>query len=71
MRFFTKLFRSSNSDLINECMFSFGVDSVSVNLQKRIAKFVEKYVSSENKICQLVSKYAVIILSNCCITLVN
>ena len=52
-----KLFRSSNSDLINECMFFFAVDSMSVNLQKRIAKFVARYVNSENKMCQLVSKY--------------
>jgi hypothetical protein len=44
-------------DLINECMFFLGVDSVSVNLQKRFAKFVARYVSSENKICQLVSEY--------------
>jgi Reverse transcriptase (RNA-dependent DNA polymerase) len=57
MRFFMKIFHSSNSDLINECMFFFGVDSVSVTLKKRTAKFVARYVSSENKICQLVSKY--------------
>jgi hypothetical protein len=59
MRYFMKLFRSSNSVLINECMFLFGVDSVSVNLQKRIGKFVARYVSIENKICQLVSKYII------------
>ena len=57
MRFFMKLFRSSNSDLINECMFLFGVDSASCNLQKRTTKFVARYVSCENKLCQLVSKF--------------
>ena len=57
MRFFMKLFRSSNSDLINECMFFFGVDSPSDNLQKRTTKFVARYVSCENKLCQLVSKF--------------
>ena len=56
MRFFMKLFRSSNSDLINECMFFFGVDSPSDNLQKGTIKFVVRYVSCENKLCQLVSK---------------
>jgi hypothetical protein len=39
-RFFVKLFRSSNSNLINECMLYFGVDFPSVNLQKRTTKFV-------------------------------
>ena len=57
MRFFMKLFRSSNSDLINECMFFFGVDSPSDNLQKRTTKFVARYVSCDNKLCQLVSKF--------------
>ena len=57
MRFFMKLFRSSNSDLITECMFFFGVDSPSDNLQKRTTKFVARYVSCDNKLCQLVSKF--------------
>jgi hypothetical protein len=57
MRFFMNIFRSSNSNLINKCIFSLSVESVSVNLQKRIAKLVARYVSRENKICQLVNDY--------------
>jgi hypothetical protein len=53
MRFFMKLFRSSNSDLINQTTFFFGVNSAIVNLQKRTAKFVAKHAGSENKICQM------------------
>ena len=57
MRFFMKLFRSSNTNLINDCMFFFGVDSVSENLKKRTSKFVARYVGSENKLCNVVCKY--------------
>ena len=56
-RFFMKLFRSSNSNLINECMLYFGVEFPSVNLQKRTTKFVATYHICENKLCQLVSKF--------------
>ena len=56
-RFFMKIFRSSNSNLINECMLFFGVEFPSVNLQKRTTNFVARYVSCENKLCQLVSKF--------------
>ena len=57
MRFFMKLFRSSNSDLITECIFFFGVGSPSDNLQRRTTTFVARYVSCDNKLCQLVSKF--------------
>jgi hypothetical protein len=57
MRFFMKLFRSSNPDLINECMFFFGVDSASDTLKQRTNKFVARYVSSENKLCQQICRY--------------
>ena len=56
-RFFMKTFRSSNSNLINECMLFFGVEFPSVNLQKRTTNFVARYVTCENGLCQLVSKF--------------
>jgi hypothetical protein len=60
MRFFMKLFRSSNITLINDSLIYFGVDSPSVSLQTRTAKFVARYVNSENKLCKLFSKYSCI-----------
>jgi hypothetical protein len=60
MRFFMKLFRSSNPTLINESLFYFGVDSPSESLQTRTAKFVARYANSENKLCRLFSKYSCI-----------
>jgi hypothetical protein len=60
MRFFMKLFRSSNPTLITESLFYFGVDSPSVTLETRTSKFVARYASSENKLCGLISKYLVV-----------
>ena len=56
-RLFMKIFRSSNSNLINECMFFFGVELPSANLQKRTLNFVPRYITCENGLCQLVSKF--------------
>ena len=44
MRLFMEHVRSSNSKMINECLFYFGVDSAGVNRQKRTATFVGRYI---------------------------
>ena len=55
MRFFMKLFRSSNPIFISECLFYFGIVTPSENLKNRTDKFVVRYTSSGNKLCALIS----------------
>ena len=58
MRFFMKLFRTSNATLVTESLFYFGVDSPSVSLEARTAKFLARYVNSNNIFCKLISRYS-------------
>ena len=58
MRFFMKLFRTSNATLVTESLFYFGVDSPSVSLEARTAKFLARYVNSNNNFCKLISRYS-------------
>ncbi len=60
MRFFMKLFRSSNPIFISECLFYFGIVTPSENLKNRTDKFVVRYTSSGNKLCALISKHLAI-----------
>ena len=52
-RFFMKLFRTVNSEIITDCQTFFGVDSPSVRLAKLTVQFVARYKSTDNYICKL------------------
>jgi hypothetical protein len=61
MWFFMKLFRTSNPTLVTESLFYFGVDSPSVSLETRTAKFLARYVISNNNFCKLIRIYSCIL----------
>ena len=52
-RFLMKLFKSTNKDFIDNCAFyfNFGLPSALVSIRRD--KFVNKYDSSDNKLCRL------------------
>ena len=52
-RFFMKLFRTVNSEIITDCQTFFGIDSPSVRLSKLTVQFVARYNTSDNYICNL------------------
>lgn len=52
-RIFMKLFRSSSSNFVNECLFNFGFLPIASQLTVRVANFLQRFIASENTLCQL------------------
>ena len=52
-RFFMKLFRTVNSEIITGCRTFFGTDSPSVRLSKLTVQFIARYNNTDNYICNL------------------
>jgi len=55
-RFFMKLFKTANIDLVRECQKCFCFELPSVVLDKRCSKFVDKY-ASENLLCKICGNF--------------
>ena len=54
-RFFMKLFRTSNPQVIDDCQTFFRVESPSVRLAKLTCKFIARYKNNDNNMCKLFS----------------
>ena len=52
-RFFMKLFRTSNPQVIDDCQTFFGVESPSVRQAKLRCKFIARYKNNDNNMCKL------------------
>jgi len=52
-RFFMKLFRTVNSEIITDCQTYFGIDLPSVRLSKLTVQFIARYNTTDNYICNL------------------
>ena len=57
-RIFMKMFHTSSSKFVEECQINFGFLPISSQLKIRTANFLQKFVASENTLCQLFSKKA-------------
>jgi len=51
-RFFTKLFRTNNIDVVNYCRMQFNFELPSVTIAQRSRKFVDKYRLCDNAPCK-------------------
>ena len=53
MRFFMKLFRTNNIDVVQCCQYHFGFDLPSTIWLKRVQKFEAKFKECDNLFCKL------------------
>ena len=56
-RFFMKLVKTVNIEIVGECQKCFGSELPSVILDKRCRKFVNKYDASENLLCKMYGNF--------------
>ena len=52
-RIFMKLFRSSSPKIVKECQINFGFLPIASQLTVRTANFLQRFIASENTLCQL------------------
>jgi len=52
-RFLMELFKSANMDIINDCLLHFKLSLPSELIQERKEKFVSKFASCHNLLCQI------------------
>ena len=57
IRLAMKIFRTSNRQLVIECLSNFGFSLPSVCVTKRFIRFTEKFRKKDNLMCKLVSNY--------------
>jgi hypothetical protein len=57
-RIFMRIFRTGSIDVIKQCQSNFGFLSVSYQLCVRTARFLQKFIASENSLCLLFSRTA-------------
>ena len=51
-RFFMKLFKTNNIDVVNYCRMQFNFELPSVTIAQRSRKFVDKYRLCDNALCK-------------------
>ena len=62
-RIFMKMFHTSSAQVVKECQVNFGFLPIGSQLKIRTANFLQKFIASENTLCQLFAKDAAFQLS--------
>jgi len=57
-RLLMKLFKTGSAAVVSDCQKFFGFLPISYQIDIRTAKFVEKFMISDNGICMLFERYA-------------
>ena len=57
-RILMKVFNCGSMSVIHTCMDMFGIFKLSEVIQRRKVRFLNKFISSDNLICQLLSQQA-------------
>ena len=52
-RFMMKLLKTGNIDIVEECMFYFNFQSVSMRIAARTVNFAKRFAACPNTICQM------------------
>ena len=56
-RFLFKLFKTNNKDVVDECSWYFGFYSASDRIAKFSVRFIDRFINSDNLLCQIVKDY--------------
>ncbi len=57
-RCFMKLFKTTSVAIVNECFDFFGFTPIRLIIETRTAKFLERYISSDNIVCSCFARVA-------------
>ena len=62
-RIFMKIFQTGSSAIVKECQFNFNFLPIQSQINNRTARFLEKFIASENSLCSLFAANAACQLS--------
>ena len=67
-RIFMKVFHSGSSNVVKECQFNLNFLPVKTQINMRTARFLQKFIASENSLCLLFAANAACQLNQICIS---